>query len=101
MSDHCTAGCLLLIDASLRSLLVAALVAAGLRLWPSRNANVQHRAWTAVLVAMLFMPLLAQIFTGPVTLAQQPGVERAPGRAGTCTDRRRIEHRARDATRAS
>lgn len=61
MSDHFTTACLLLIDASLRSLLVAVVVGTGLRLWPARDANVQHRAWTVVLVAMLLMPLLAQI----------------------------------------
>lgn len=49
---------LTLLEAALRSLLVAALVAAGLRALRVRNVLVEKAAWGAVLAAALLMPLL-------------------------------------------
>ncbi len=46
------------VEAALRSLLVAAMVGAGLRALAVRNVLVQKAAWGAVLAAALVMPLL-------------------------------------------
>jgi hypothetical protein len=48
-----------LIDAALRSLLVAAAVWAGLRLFRARNVLVQKAAWGLVLAGALLMPFIA------------------------------------------
>ncbi len=46
----------MLIDASIKSLLLAGLASVLLRLTWVRNANVRHRVWTAVLVGMVALP---------------------------------------------
>ncbi|MGB6194384.1 MAG: M56 family metallopeptidase, partial [Terracidiphilus sp.] len=51
----------MMLEAALRSLLVAAAVAAGLRLLRVRNVLAQKSAWTLVLAAALAMPLLQPI----------------------------------------
>ncbi len=48
----------LLVDISLKAILLAALAGAGTWLLRVRATSVQHRMWTAVLVGMLIMPLL-------------------------------------------
>jgi hypothetical protein len=48
-----------LIEAALRSLLLAAAVAAGLRLFRIRNVVAQKAAWTLVLVSAFVMPFVA------------------------------------------
>ena len=52
---------LLLIDVSIKSLLLAVVAWLGLTLLQVRNANVRHRVWSAVLVAMLILPLLVPV----------------------------------------
>ena len=47
------------LDVSLRSLAAAAAVAVVLRLFRVRAASVLHSVWSAVLVVMLLMPVLA------------------------------------------
>jgi len=49
------------LDISLRAVAAAAVVAVLLRVLRIRAATVLHSAWTAVLVAMLFMPVLPSI----------------------------------------
>ena len=49
------------LDVSLRSLAAAAAVAVVLRLFRVRAAAVLHSAWSAVLVVMLLMPVLASV----------------------------------------
>jgi beta-lactamase regulating signal transducer with metallopeptidase domain len=51
----------LLVDTSARAFLLAALAAIVLRFWRPRDANFQHRAWTAVLWGMLLLPILAPL----------------------------------------
>lgn len=48
----------LLIESSLRATLLAALVAVALAVLKVRASGVRHAAWTAVLAAMLLMPVL-------------------------------------------
>lgn len=52
-----------LIEAALRSLLLAIAVAAGLRLFRIRNVVAQKAAWTLVLLAAFAMPLLLPLTT--------------------------------------
>jgi beta-lactamase regulating signal transducer with metallopeptidase domain len=49
------------LDTSLRALAAAAAVALVLRVLRIRAAAVQHSAWSAVLVAMLLMPMLSSV----------------------------------------
>ncbi len=60
MADYFAATTGLLVDVSVRALLLVALAAIVLRFWRPRDANFQHRAWTAVLWSMLLLPLLVQ-----------------------------------------
>ena len=49
----------LLVDSSLRVVLVATLVAAALAALRVHASTVRHTAWTVVLIAMLLMPVLS------------------------------------------
>lgn len=51
----------LLIDVSLKVILLAALAGIVLRLARVRSSSVRHRVWTTVMLAMLFMPLLVTL----------------------------------------
>ncbi len=70
----------IMLEAALRSLLVAAAVAAGLRILRVRNVLAQKSAWTLVLAAALAMPLLQPLAarwqllpaTATFTLPQHP-----------------------------
>ena len=48
----------LLLDVSLKAILLAVLAGAGMWLMRVRATSVRHRVWTAVLVGMVMMPLL-------------------------------------------
>ena len=48
-------------DTSLRSAVVAALVAVVLVMWRVRDVRVRHAAWASALFAMLLMPALTAI----------------------------------------
>ncbi|MHC4405315.1 MAG: M56 family metallopeptidase, partial [Planctomycetota bacterium] len=56
-----SAWLVLLIDVSVKALLLAALAGAVLLVLRVRNTNVQHRVWAAVLVGMLVLPLLVPV----------------------------------------
>lgn len=66
-----------LLESSIRVLLVAAAVA--LILWAARvrSSSLQHAAWTAVLCAMLLMPVLPHLVPG-VALPLSPKIEMVP-----------------------
>ncbi|WP_428306126.1 carboxypeptidase regulatory-like domain-containing protein [Lacipirellula sp.] len=49
--------CWFLVDVTLKSLLVAAIAWAGLKVTRTRDANARHHVWTLMLAAMLGMPL--------------------------------------------
>lgn len=51
----------LLLEVSWRSVLVAVLVGGVLRLWRVKGGAVRHAAWSAVMVAMLLMPVLMAV----------------------------------------
>ncbi len=51
----------LLIDVSLKSLLLAIVAGAGLLLFRVHSSTVRHRVWMIVLVGMIAMPLLAPV----------------------------------------
>ena len=51
----------LLVDVSLKSLLLAGLAFLAIKLIRVRNVNVQHRIWMAVMIAMLALPCLVQV----------------------------------------
>lgn len=55
---------LLLIDVSLKAILLAMLAATGLALFRVKNLHVRHRVWTAVLLGMLAMPLVVNVVPG-------------------------------------
>jgi beta-lactamase regulating signal transducer with metallopeptidase domain len=55
---------LLLLDVSIKTLLLAVVAAAGLAVFRVKNSHMRHRVWTTVLVGMLVMPLLVQIVPG-------------------------------------
>ena len=86
----------LLLDTSLRAIVLAGLAAIVLATVRVRNANFQHRVWAAVLWAMLLLPVLAQLTPAlsllpsgwrwrPEVVAQEQPVKTAgeplPGRA--------------------
>src|SRR5262245_25514037 len=48
----------LLINLSIKALVLTALAAAGLAMFRVRDANVRHRVWTAVAIGMLAMPIV-------------------------------------------
>ncbi len=48
-------------DVSIKAVLLAALAGGGLAVFRIRSSNVRHRVWTAVLVAMVLLPLLVQV----------------------------------------
>lgn len=60
-----------IIDASVKSLLLAAVAAVALRLIASSNANFKHRVWSAVLAAMLLLPVLSAL-TPPLFVTALP-----------------------------
>ncbi len=49
----------LLVDVSLKSVVLAVVAGAGMAVFRVRNSSIRHRVWTAVLAGMLVMPLLA------------------------------------------
>jgi beta-lactamase regulating signal transducer with metallopeptidase domain len=51
----------LLVDVSIKALLIALVAGAGLAIFRIRDSNVRHRAWTCVLAAMLLLPALTLI----------------------------------------
>lgn len=51
----------LLLDVSVKSLLLALVAGAGLVFFRVRNANVRHRVWTGVLLGMIVLPVLTMI----------------------------------------
>src|SRR5262245_1652553 len=59
------AGCrdivMLVIETSIRSLLVAAVAAALRAVWRPRHGAIRHHVWTMVLAGMLLMPLLSVV----------------------------------------
>jgi beta-lactamase regulating signal transducer with metallopeptidase domain len=55
---------LLLVDVSLKAMLLAVLAGGGLALFRVSNTHVRHRVWSAMLLGMLVMPLLVQIVPG-------------------------------------
>jgi beta-lactamase regulating signal transducer with metallopeptidase domain len=63
----------LLIESSVRALLLATLVAACLGALRVRSSDLRHRAWTAVLAGMLLMPALTRIMPAfPVAVPNVP-----------------------------
>ena len=54
----------LLVDVSVKSVLLALLAGLGLTLFRVRNSNVRHRIWMAVLLAMLVLPILIHVVPG-------------------------------------
>jgi hypothetical protein len=58
MAEYSIVGLASLMDASAKSLLLAAIAAIALRLLSVRNVNLRHRVWTAVLLAMLVLPAI-------------------------------------------
>jgi beta-lactamase regulating signal transducer with metallopeptidase domain len=72
----------LLVAASIRASLVAALVLGVLRLARIRSTAMRHGAWTAVVVAMLAMPLLPSIIPAAGVASPIPAVH----------ERGRLEH---------
>jgi hypothetical protein len=74
MTFDAVAAAWFVLDTSLRPLAAAAAVAVLLRLFRIRAAALLHRAWTAVLVAMLLMPTLTSIVPSlPVPLPARAG----------------------------
>lgn len=74
-------GLWLLFDVSVKSLLLAGLAAIVLRCLPKVDVNLRHRVWTAVLAAMLLLPLLMAITPSvslPVVLGQSHEGVQAP-----------------------
>jgi hypothetical protein len=53
-----------LVDVSIKALILAAVAWAGLTLLRVRSSNVRHRTWTAVLMGMLLLPLLVKVTPG-------------------------------------
>ena len=51
----------LVVEVSLKAMLLAIAVGAGLWIFRVRNCNLRHRAWTAVLAAMLLLPALVHV----------------------------------------
>ncbi len=51
----------LVIDVSIKSLLLAAIAGLGLFVFRIRDTNLRHRVWTAVLLGMLVMPALVHV----------------------------------------
>jgi len=69
-----------LLDASIRITVAAALVAAVLWILRIRASEIRHRAWTAVLLAMLTMPVLPRLMPDvalPVAIPALPWILRA------------------------
>jgi beta-lactamase regulating signal transducer with metallopeptidase domain len=70
----------ILVDASIRSLLVAAAVGAVLLVARARTGSVEHSAWTLVMVTMLLLPVLPKwlpappISLPPVSMSAPPAV---------------------------
>ena len=54
----------MLLDVSLKSLLLAILAGAGLLVFRVRSSTVRHRVWMIVLLGMIAMPLLVPIVPG-------------------------------------
>lgn len=82
------------LDVAIRSVVLAAAVAAILFLARIRSSHVRHRAWTGVLLAMLLMPLLTRIappidvpFLPPVFLEPAPRLAEEPISAVDVVDR--------------
>ena len=59
----------MIVDASLKAAILALVAAGGLKLLRLRNANLEHRMWTAVLVGLLLLiywkTYAASHFRGP------------------------------------
>ena len=54
----------LLVDVSIKALLLALITVLGMVILRVRNNHVRHRVWMAVLASMLSMPLLVQVVPG-------------------------------------
>ena len=72
-------GLALLLDVSLKSLLLALLAGGVLVMLRVGNTNVQHRVWTCVLLAMLLLPLVVPLTPGVPLPAWLVPVWRAGG----------------------
>jgi hypothetical protein len=57
----------LIVDISVKSILLAVVAGVALFAWRVRDTNLHHRVWTAVLFGMLAMPVLVFV-TPPVPL---------------------------------
>jgi beta-lactamase regulating signal transducer with metallopeptidase domain len=77
-----------LVVAALRTLLLALLVALGLRLLRVRHAQLLLAAWTAVMVASLAMPMLQRyaLISIPVPVNLPAALVSFPGAEGPATD---------------
>jgi hypothetical protein len=77
MTFDAVGGAWFVLDTSLRALAAALAVALVLRLLRVRAAAVLHSAWSAVLFAMLLMPVLPSIVPAlPVPVSAVPVVTR-------------------------
>jgi protocatechuate 3,4-dioxygenase beta subunit len=61
MSDVSIQWLIVFVDASVKAVLVALVVATGLALLRVRDSNLRHRVWTGVLCGMLLLPALTPI----------------------------------------
>ena len=76
----------IVLDISLRSLAVAAVVAFALAALRVRTAAIRHAAWTAAMLAMLFMPVLTSIVPALAVPLPMASVLGQPTAVATVTD---------------
>ncbi|MEM6779398.1 MAG: M56 family metallopeptidase [Planctomycetota bacterium] len=60
MLDLAISWFMVTVDVSVKALALTAIALLGIRFLRLRDSNVQHRAWTGVLIGMLLLPILSQ-----------------------------------------